>query len=522
MMIVFYRYSYDKHGNIESLGRNGLQDGGSYGKVDELYYEYDGNRLCKVSNAVEAPLYKGAMHFADGADEDMEYSYDADGNMTADRNKGISGISYNVLNLPEHISFDSGKYLDIAYSSTGEKLRSLYRLNPPQIHEPGIKSLSSGIIGSVGDLGDSVYPTFSGVKDSLLSDYLYIMAYGMHRTDYCGDIIYEDLKTTPDRILFDGGYVTFTNKQPIYHFYLTDHQGNVRIVASAGGAVEETNHYYPFGALFGESAGGGRQHYKYNGKELDRLLALDWYDYGARWYDPVLARWHAIDPLANEAPGISPYVYCNNNAVNKIDPNGMDDYFTEAGLFMFNKGIGGNIYIRQGDNFVNFSSINLRKAKDLQMAAHIVGYYAKSIGVRFNLNGGKGNVGISTLPGKDVDNKLRVLAGTIDGNIYIKMKNGHLDEYMYDSYQLKGTLRHENEHKKMHDKDEGSANNLKHAQIILTEIQGPEFKHCSPEYQEGQIYQLSWYLGKAKKDKKEKNSIETIERLDQILKELRK
>ena len=136
----------------------------------------------------------------------------------------------------------------------------------------------------------------------------------------CGDIIYYDFE--PERILFDGGYVTFVNNRPAYHFYLADHQGNVRMVASAGGAVEETNHYYPFGALFGESAGGGRQHYKYNGKELDRLLALDWYDYGARWYDPVLARWHIIDPLANEAPGISPYAYCNNNAVNAVDPDG--------------------------------------------------------------------------------------------------------------------------------------------------------------------------------------------------------
>ena len=312
-------YSYDKHGNMESLGRNGLQDGGSYGKVDELYYEYDGNRLCKVSNAVEAPLYKGAMHFADGADEDMEYSYDADGNMTADKNKGISGISYNVLNLPEHISFGSGKYLDIAYSSTGEKLRSLYRLNPPQIHEPGIKSLSSGIPVPGDSIGGQVYPTRPGIKDSLIS---WVMAYGMHRTDYCGDIIYEDLTPTPSRILFDGGYVTFVNNRPAYHFYLADHQGNVRIVASASGAVEETNHYYPFGALFGESAGGGRQRYKYNGKELDRLLALDWYDYGARWYDPVLARWHAIDPLANETPCVSPYAYCGCDPINRVDPDG--------------------------------------------------------------------------------------------------------------------------------------------------------------------------------------------------------
>ena len=116
----------------------------------------------------------------------------------------------------------------------------------------------------------------------------------------CGDIIYEDLNPTPSRILFDGGYVTFVNNRPAYHFYLADHQGNVRMVASADGAVEETSHYYPFGALFGESAGDGRQHYKYNGKELDRLLALDWYDYGARWYDPVLARWHVIDPLCEK------------------------------------------------------------------------------------------------------------------------------------------------------------------------------------------------------------------------------
>lgn len=68
------------------------------------------------------------------------------------------------------------------------------------------------------------------------------------------------------------------------------------------------------------------QRYKYNSKELERLLALDWYDYGARWYDPVLARWHAVDPLAEKYPDISPYVYCNNNAVNAVAPDGMDWY----------------------------------------------------------------------------------------------------------------------------------------------------------------------------------------------------
>ena len=158
--------------------------------------------------------------------------------------------------------------------------------------------------------------------NSVIAEEEHVMQYGVHRIDYSGDIIYENIKPVPNCILFDGGYVTFSNKQPVYHFYLTDHQGNVRVVADAQGNIEQTNNYYPFGALFGDGTGDDVQRYKYNGKELERLLALDWYDYGARWYDPVLARWHAVDPLAEKYPDISPYVYCNNNAVNAIDPDG--------------------------------------------------------------------------------------------------------------------------------------------------------------------------------------------------------
>ncbi|WP_289298965.1 RHS repeat domain-containing protein, partial [Xylanibacter caecicola] len=319
-------YSYDKHGNLQSLRRNGMQDGGAYGIVDDLYYEYDGNRLCKVRNAAESPCYKGSMHFSDGADEDTEYSYDSDGNLIEDKNKDITCIEYNVLNLPKHVDFKSGKNIDFIYSATGDKLYSSYLLDFPTLHAPALNSLSSDIFAPgkfPPEWSDPVGPSLKdslNLRDSLITDYGYFLIYGAHRIDYCGDILYEDVKPTPNRILFDGGYVTFTNnKQPVYHFYLRDHQGNVRVVADENGTVEETNHYYPFGALFGECAENNKQRYKYNGKELDRLLSLDWYDYGARWYDPVLARWHAVDPLADKYPDVSPYVYCNNNAVNAVD-----------------------------------------------------------------------------------------------------------------------------------------------------------------------------------------------------------
>ena len=42
------------------------------------------------------------------------------------------------------------------------------------------------------------------------------------------------------------------------------------------------------------------QPYKYIGKELDRAHGLDWYDHGARHYDPVTGRWNAVDALAEK------------------------------------------------------------------------------------------------------------------------------------------------------------------------------------------------------------------------------
>lgn len=75
------------------------------------------------------------------------------------------------------------------------------------------------------------------------------------------------------------------------------------------------------------------QPYKYNGKELDRHHGLDWYDYGARWYNGY--SWMTPDPHAESYYDVTPYGYCHNNPMNKIDPNGKDDYYTSSGQFLF-------------------------------------------------------------------------------------------------------------------------------------------------------------------------------------------
>ena len=286
--------TYDKMGNVKTLSRHGKYNG-RFGTIDSLIYVYCGNQLTKVTDAVNPPMPYGSFHFADNANVGTEYVYDANGNMVQDFNKRISKIEYNLLNLPSKLQFSEGHLAEYGYDASGKKLNVTYSTSKTNLMVP---------------MGSIVPPQATNVAMTL-------------RMDYCGNMIYENgnLKT----ILIEGGYITFNGTAPVYHYYLQDHLGDNRVVVNANGTVEQVNHYYPFGGLFGENIGDDKQPYKYNGKELDRMYGLDWYDYGARHYDAALGRWMCMDPLTEKYYDVSPYVYCHNNSVNRMDPDGKAD-----------------------------------------------------------------------------------------------------------------------------------------------------------------------------------------------------
>ena len=103
--------------------------------------------------------------------------------------------------------------------------------------------------------------------------------------------------------------------------------GNIRTVLDESGGVVQKTDYYPFGLAHSTGAL-DKNKYLYNGKELqDDILSGTEFgnlDYGARFCDPMIGRWHVVDPLAEKSRRFSPYAYVANNPMKYIDPNGME------------------------------------------------------------------------------------------------------------------------------------------------------------------------------------------------------
>ena len=259
--------AYDKNGNIKTLQRYGQTAASGYGLIDNLTFTLAGNLLNRVDDAAAASAYGGGFEFKDGVKQANEYTYDSNGNLTKDLNKGISTITYNVLNLPNMVTFSDGSTIAYTYGADGTKLKT--------VHKTGSTTTT---------------------------------------TDYCGNVVYEN--GVQKLLLTDEGYVTLSDGK--YHYYL--HQGNNRVVINQSGTVEETNHYYPFGGILASTSSVQPT----STTEKNWTEKVDWIGMitGRGMYDPVLGRWHVADPMSEKNYSITPYGYCLNNPVKHIDPDG--------------------------------------------------------------------------------------------------------------------------------------------------------------------------------------------------------
>jgi len=110
----------------------------------------------------------------------------------------------------------------------------------------------------------------------------------------------------------------------VYEYFLKDHLGNTRLTEKSTGAFYQIQDYYAFGMdIIPQVFDSPDNRYKYNGKEWEDEMNWNLYDYGARFYDPVIARWTSVDPLAEVSRRWTPYNYVEDDPIRLTDPDGM-------------------------------------------------------------------------------------------------------------------------------------------------------------------------------------------------------
>lgn len=288
--------------------------------MDVLGYDYDnGNKLLKVTDTGN-----GGYGFIDRANQMVEFTYDQNGNLLTDVNKGVTGIQWNHLNMPTEITISNPQHngsISYVYSADGIKLQKTVNEN----------------------------------TNSTITDYAGAYQYVNNDLEFIRNI--EDGYVYPNN---DGSYG--------YMYYYTDQLDNIRLMysdADANGSIDPSTeivkeaHFYPFGMkLEGfnglvQAVGSDFHKYDYQNQERQDELGLNRLQFKYRMHDPTIGRFVSIDPLAEDYTHNSTYAFAENKVIkynelegleitlNKFDRLGYEDksWLGKAATFVGNSGI---------------------------------------------------------------------------------------------------------------------------------------------------------------------------------------
>ena len=291
-------YEYDRMGNITCLERQLGEN-----KTDALNIQYTGNHIKKVSSGSPVSGYDfGSMSYPDLSDASIEYYYDNNGNLIKNLDKGVVATRHNFLNLPDTIQFQNGNQIINSYLADGRKVKAVY------------KTYSTGIVVPQDAVyhGNAYYDVSTDEWDG----------HYMYRSWY-GDTPRMFMVQTPEGYV-GADYVGIdSHRNYAYYYYVHDHLGNVRITRNSQGYyADQSLEYYPSGVLFGRSTEKERQPYMFGGKELVSMHGLNEYDFTGRWQYSIIPSFTSLDPLCEKYYSVSPYVYCLNNPLKYVDPDG--------------------------------------------------------------------------------------------------------------------------------------------------------------------------------------------------------
>lgn len=207
--------------------------------------------------------------------------YDGCGNITFNGRNNLE-IDYNFLNLPMRIhSTDGQSVVNYRYLADGSKFSAT-------------DDTGEGLIY----IGSLVYRFRNGAYELDHAAF----SQGFFRKNHLSE-----------------------SKKYVPVYYVCDHLGSPRSLIDHTGELMVLRNYYPFGKTWRRSTEPVYyDYYHFNGKEQQTVGDAGLLDYGARFYDPDIARWLTLDPLADNHYNTDSFVFCANNPIKFIDPNGLD------------------------------------------------------------------------------------------------------------------------------------------------------------------------------------------------------
>ena len=167
---------------------------------------------------------------------------------------------------------------------------------------------------------DDYHEEFFDEKRDHNLDHLY---HAMECTGNVPSVVYECLT-----ILYKYSEYPHHEYEPDCYWYHPDHLGSSSWITYTDGSAVQHLHYLPWGEDFvDQRSTNWNAMYTFSAKEKDTETGYSYF--GSRYYSSALSIWLSVDPMSDKYPSMSPYVYCADNPVKLVDPNGEDWYEVE-------------------------------------------------------------------------------------------------------------------------------------------------------------------------------------------------
>lgn len=244
---------------------------------DQFGYDAWGNLLSisPVSSAYTGCTYQPLSVVATASNQISGDTYDAAGNLIVAQ----PGSTSYVYNAENQLTSTAG--VTYKYDGDGKRVEK-----------------TSGKLYWYGMQSDPLMET--DLSGNLTDEYIFFVGKRIARRDSSGNVVY----------------------------YMADHLGTSRIVASSAGAILDQSDFYPFGGERVVSVSSGNT-YKFTGKERDGESGNDYF--GARYYASSMGRWLSPDPKQPNIKHLfnpqkwNKYNYVLNNPLSNVDPDGLEE-----------------------------------------------------------------------------------------------------------------------------------------------------------------------------------------------------